>query len=76
MPQIIFTTDLDSGASSSRIAGIAGPDCEVEARRLRGLLGEPQREDRTAEYAARPAPQRQAQGAQVRQGAGRPGGGR
>ena len=76
MPQIIFSTDLDSGASSSRIEGIAGPDCEVEARRLRGLLGEPQREDRTAEFAARPVSQRQAQVPRARQGAGRPGGGR
>ena len=75
MPQIVFTTDLQSGASSSQIEGIAGPDCEIEARRLRGLLGTPQREERTAEYAAAPVAQRRSQGAQVRQGTGRPGGG-
>lgn len=58
MPKVEFTTDLTTGRAEAHIGGIAGPACETEARQLRELLGDPAREDRTAEYAQQAARRR------------------
>lgn len=54
MPEIDFTIDPATGELQLHIAGIAGPACDDVARLAKALLGEPGREQPTAEYHLRP----------------------
>lgn len=50
MPEIQFTIDPQTGQLELQVKGLAGPACDDVARLARELLGEPGREEKTAEY--------------------------
>ena len=54
MPEIHFTIDEATGRLELHVRGVAGRACEDIASLARELLGEPAREQDTAEYYARP----------------------
>ena len=54
MPEIQFRIDPRTGQLELRVKGVAGPACDDVARLARELLGEPGREEQTAEYHLRP----------------------
>ena len=54
MPELEFTIDPDTGELTFHIKGIVGPACEDVARLAKELLGQPAREEETAEYRLRP----------------------
>jgi len=54
MPEIDFTIDRQTGRLELHIKGIAGPACDNVAKVAKELLGEPGREQPTAEYHLRP----------------------
>ncbi len=54
MPEIDFTIDRQTGRLELHIKGIAGPACDNVAKLAKVLLGEPGREQPTAEYHLRP----------------------
>ena len=53
MPTIEFSIDPTTGELQMHIQGIAGPTCDDVARLVEELMGQPTREQRTAEYYAR-----------------------
>jgi hypothetical protein len=54
MPEIRFTIDPATGALAFQVHGLAGPACDDIARLAKELLGEPAREQTTADYHVRP----------------------
>ena len=50
MPEIDFTIDPATGQLEMHINGISGPACDDVAKLTKELLGEPGREQTTAEY--------------------------
>jgi len=54
VPEIEFTIDRTTGKLDLHVKGIAGPACDDVARLAKELLGEPIREQATAEYHLRP----------------------
>jgi hypothetical protein len=54
MPEVEFTIDPRTGQLELHVKGIAGPACDDVAKLARELLGEPHREEQTAEYHLRP----------------------
>ena len=54
MPEIEFTIDPATGNLEMHVKGIAGPACDDVAGLARQLLGQPGREQATAEYYLRP----------------------
>jgi hypothetical protein len=50
MPEIHFTVDPATGALEFEVRGVAGPACDDVAKLARELLGEPAREQTTAEF--------------------------
>jgi hypothetical protein len=54
MPEVEFTIDPRTGQLELHVKGIAGPACDDVAKLARELLGEPRREEQTAEYHLRP----------------------
>ena len=54
MPEIQFTLDPRTGQLELRVKGVAGPACDDVAGLARELLGEPGRDEKTAEYHLRP----------------------
>ena len=54
MPELEFTIDPDTGELTFHIKGIVGPACDDVARLAKELLGQPTREEETAEYWLRP----------------------
>lgn len=54
MPEVRFAIDAASGALEFEVRGVAGPACDDVARLAKALLGEPAREQATAEYHLRP----------------------
>ena len=54
MPVSEFTIDTITGELQVHIQGIAGPACDDMARLLKELVGDPGREEATAEYYLRP----------------------
>ena len=52
MPEIHFAIDRETGELTITVRGIAGPACDDVARLARELLGEPARDEPTAEYRA------------------------
>ena len=67
MAEIEFTIDRATGQLSLHVKGIAGPACDDVARLAKELLGEPAREQPTAEYHLRPQVR-----PQIRRGGGPP----
>ena len=65
MPEIEFTIDPATGQLEMHINGISGPACDDIAKLTKELLGEPRREEATAEYyrTARVLPRVQARAA-------------
>ena len=55
MPEIAFTIDPTTGKLEMHVQGVAGPACDDVARLVKELAGPPAREEKTAEYFARPA---------------------
>jgi hypothetical protein len=54
MPEVQFTIDPETGLLEMHVKGIAGPACDDVAKLAHELLGEPGREEKTAEYQLRP----------------------
>ena len=54
MPEIEFTIDPQTGQLDLQVKGVAGPACDDVTRLARELLGEPGRDEKTAEYFLRP----------------------
>ena len=52
MPTIEFSLDPTTGELQMHIQGIAGPTCDDVAKLVEELMGQPTREQRTAEYYA------------------------
>jgi hypothetical protein len=52
MPEVHFAIDRETGELSITVRGIAGPACDDVAKLAREFLGEPSRDERTAEYRA------------------------
>ena len=50
MPEVEFTIDPATGKLEMHVKGVAGPACDAVAKHVRELLGEPSREENTAEY--------------------------
>jgi hypothetical protein len=50
MPEIDFTIETETGELQMHVRGIAGPACDDIARLVKGLAGEPSREEATTEY--------------------------
>jgi hypothetical protein len=50
VPELEFTIDTTTGEFTMQIEGVAGPACEGVATLVKDLAGEPDREQRTAEY--------------------------
>ena len=50
MPEVEFTIDSETGELSMHVKGVVGPACDDVAKVAKELLGEPIREERTAEY--------------------------
>ena len=55
MPEVNFTIDTETGEMEIQIEGIQGTLCTDVAKRVKELLGQPQREENTREFYARPA---------------------
>ena len=49
MPDIDFTIDTSTGELQMHVRGIAGPACDEITRLVKHLVGEPSRDEATAE---------------------------
>ena len=54
MREVELVLDRETGRLELWVRGILGPACDDVARLARELLGEPSREEQTAEYRLRP----------------------
>lgn len=54
MPEVNFTIDIETGEMEIQIEGIQGTLCTDVAKQVKELLGQPQREENTREFYARP----------------------
>ena len=63
MPEVNFSIDEQTGEMEIQIVGIQGTLCTDVAKQVKELLGQPQREENTREFYARPTvrPQIQSQ---------------
>ena len=50
MPEVEFTIDPGSGELTMHVKGVVGPSCDDVTKVAKELLGEPIREEKTAEY--------------------------
>ena len=50
MPEVEFTIDSETGELRMHVKGVVGPACDDVAKVAKELLGDPIREERTAEY--------------------------
>ena len=50
MPEVEFTIDPQSGVLTMHVKGVVGPACDDVTKVAKELLGEPIREEKTAEY--------------------------
>jgi hypothetical protein len=53
MPEVEFTINSETGELRVHVKGVVGPACDDVAKVAKELLGEPIREERTAEYGLR-----------------------
>lgn len=54
MPEVEFCIDTTTGELKMHVKGISGPACDDVAKLTKQLLGEPGREQMTAEHYLRP----------------------
>ena len=54
MPEVNFTINTETGEMEIQIEGIQGSLCTDVAKQVKELLGQPQREENTREFYARP----------------------
>ena len=65
MPEINFTIDPQTGEMEMKVEGVQGPQCADIAKIVTELLGEPEREENTKEFYARPIVRPQIQNKKV-----------
>lgn len=54
MPEVNFTINKQTGEMEMHIEGMQGTSCADVAKLVKDLLGQPQREENTREFYARP----------------------
>ncbi len=61
MPEVNFTINEQTGEMEMHMEGIQGTSCADVAKLVKELLGQPQREENTREFYARPTVKTQIQ---------------